>query len=168
MTEQALEAQTPNGFNHIVLNVRNLEESHRFWTELLGFRHVGALRPGADGKLRARMRFYSGEHQGKLRHHDIALVERADMARESAELPHALNHIAIGYASHHAWLRQLAYLRSRGVKLHGRIDRGVTNSVHVTDPNGYLVELVYELPREVWETDIEGALNIAIERPIEH
>ncbi len=27
--------------NHIVLNVRDIEESHRFWTELIGFTHVG-------------------------------------------------------------------------------------------------------------------------------
>ena len=33
-------AQSPRGINHMVLNVRNLEVSHRFWTEVLGFRCV--------------------------------------------------------------------------------------------------------------------------------
>jgi hypothetical protein len=33
--------------NHIVLNVRDIEESHRFWTEIIGFTHVGDI----DGTL---------------------------------------------------------------------------------------------------------------------
>jgi hypothetical protein len=31
---------TPRGINHLVLNVRNLKESHR-WTEIVGFRQAG-------------------------------------------------------------------------------------------------------------------------------
>jgi len=38
-----IEAQTPCGLNHLVLNVRDIEESHRFWTELLGFRQSARL-----------------------------------------------------------------------------------------------------------------------------
>ena len=56
---------------------------------------------------------------------------------------------------------------SASVELHGRIDRGVTRSIHLIDPNGYEIELVYELPREMWEGDIDAALNQAVERPIE-
>jgi catechol 2,3-dioxygenase len=39
---------TPRGIDHLVLNVRNLEESHRFWTEIVGFRQVGELKPTAQ------------------------------------------------------------------------------------------------------------------------
>jgi catechol-2,3-dioxygenase len=57
------------------------------------------------------------------------------------DLPHldqaqALNHVAIGFATFQAWQRQIAFLRGRGVALHGRGDRGVTHSIHLTDPNG--------------------------------
>ena len=31
------QAMTPSGINHLVINVRDIEESHRFWTEILGF-----------------------------------------------------------------------------------------------------------------------------------
>jgi catechol 2,3-dioxygenase len=166
LVEPATEAQTPRGLNHVVLNVRNLEESHRFWTGLLGFRHVGTLRrPGPDGKPRARMRFYSGERDGNLRHHDIALVERL-LPDDLAEHPQALNHVAIEYATQEAWQKQIAFLTARGVTLYGRVDRGVTRSIHLTDPNGNEVELVHELPRELWEGDIDAALNRAVERSI--
>jgi catechol 2,3-dioxygenase len=164
--QSATEAQTPRGLNHIVLNVRDLEESHRFWTELLGFRHVGTLRrPGPDGKPAARMRFYSGERDGTLRHHDIALVEQM-LPGDLAQRPQALNHVAIEYATQEAWQKQIAFLTAHGVTLYGRVERGVTHSIHLTDPNGNEVEPVHELPRELWEGDIDAALNRAVERPI--
>lgn len=34
-------AVTPVGLNHVVLNVRDMDESHAFWTEILGFKQVG-------------------------------------------------------------------------------------------------------------------------------
>ena len=67
------QAQTPRGVNHVVLNVRNLEESHRFWTEVIGFKCVAALDP-KPGRL--KMRFYSGvSEEGTVSHHDLALAE---------------------------------------------------------------------------------------------
>ena len=38
-------AEPPRAINHVVLNVRNLEVSHRFWTEIIGFRCVAELKP---------------------------------------------------------------------------------------------------------------------------
>jgi catechol 2,3-dioxygenase len=37
----------------------------------------------------------------------------------------------------------------------------MTGKKQVRDRYGYGVELVYELPREVWEGDIDAALNFA-------
>ena len=31
----------PAGLNHLVINVRDMAETHRFWTEMLGFTQVG-------------------------------------------------------------------------------------------------------------------------------
>ena len=45
---------TPVGLNHLVLNVRNIEESHRFWTEIIGFKQVGELQPRRTGRTRRR------------------------------------------------------------------------------------------------------------------
>ena len=76
MTQRGGATATPAGVNHVVLNVRDIEESHRFWTEIVGLKQVGALRPRADMGPTPRMRFYSGERGGKMTHHDVALVER--------------------------------------------------------------------------------------------
>ena len=82
-------------------------------------------------------------------------------------MPVAVNHIAITYPSREVWLSQLAYLQAKGVKFDRRIDHGMTHSLYVQDPNGYGVELVYDLPREIWENDIDAALNFAELRPHE-
>src|SRR5437870_3270851 len=72
------EALPPRGINHMVLNVRNLEVSHRFWTEIIGFRGVAELKP-IPGRQRPKMRFYSGlDAKGDLTHHDLALAEVAE------------------------------------------------------------------------------------------
>ena len=158
-------SQTPSGINHIVLNVRDMDEAHRFWTELLGFHQVGVLRRlSPDGKPPPRVRFYSGQVEGRYRHHDIALVERVGLPTEQ---PQSLNHIAVSYPTAEAWRRQVEFLLARGVPLHGRIDRGTTKSIHAYDPDGNEVELVYELPRPLWEDDIDAALNRAKDLPVE-
>jgi catechol 2,3-dioxygenase len=163
----------PAGLNHLVLNVRDLEESHRFWTEILGFKQVGELRATPQRPNPPKMRFYSGDHgDGTLNHHDVALVENPNLPPPPAEwsmfgAPCAINHIAITLPSREAWLRQLAYLQERGVTFNRRVEHGMTHSLYIHDPNGYGIELLYELPREVWEGDIDAALNYALPVPTE-
>lgn len=157
-------AVTPAGINHLVLNVRNLEESHRFWTEILGFHQVGELKATARRPNPPKMRFYSGERDGGTHHHDIALVENPALPeppenRQMFGTPSAINHVAISLPDREAWLRQLAFLQAKGVPFDRRVDHGMTHSVYIHDPNGHGIELLYDLPREIWEGDIDGALN---------
>ena len=158
-------AVTPSGLNHLVINVRDLKESHRFWTEILGFRQVGEVPPGLGGVRRGTMRFYSGERGGKLHHHDVALVDTPDLPRGDGPSP--IGHIAIALPDRESWLRQLAFLQSRGIRFERRVEHGMTHSLYIRDPNGYSVELLYELPREVWEGDINAALNHYVALPTE-
>jgi catechol 2,3-dioxygenase len=168
----ANKAVTPVGLNHLVLNVRNLEESHRFWTEIIGFKQVGELKESPTRPNPPKMRFYSGDHGGKLNHHDLALMENPNLPEPPAEwtmagMPCAISHIAVTLPDREAWLNQLAFLQERGIKFDRRVDHGMTHSLYIHDPNGYGVELLYELPREVWEGDIDAALNYAEQLPTE-
>jgi len=154
--------QAPTGLNHLVLNVRDLERAHRFWTECLGFHHVGTW----EGRPPARMRFYSGVEDGRLRHHDIGLLEQPDMPQDLSPHPQALNHLAITYASPEAWRERIQFLIANGVTPFRQIERGATYSAHLLDPDGREIELVYELPRSAWEGDINAALNHAVAQPV--
>ena len=67
-------AQTPRGVNHLVLNVRDLDESHKFWTEIVGFKQVGALRSRPDRPAPPKMQFYSAVNNGQAR--DVRIVQQ--------------------------------------------------------------------------------------------
>ena len=165
------EAVSPSGINHLVLNVRDIEESHRFWTEIVGLKQVATLRQRPDRPQMPKMRFYSADHSGKLTHHDVALVESPNLPAPAewvlADGRVAINHVALTMPSREAWQKQLAFLQSRGIKFNWRVNHGVTHSVYINDPNGYGVEFLYELPREMWENDIQGAIDYLENLPTE-
>jgi len=168
------QALTPRGINHLVLNVRSIEESHRFWTEIMGFRQVAALKP-KPGRPPLKMRFYSGvDERGDVNHHDLALCELSqapDTANQEtwSLVPRqtGLNHVAITYPDRETWLKQLAFLRSKGVPFHLRINHGMTHSVYISDPDGHGIEVLYELDPDVLMHDIDGAQNYAERLPTE-
>jgi catechol 2,3-dioxygenase-like lactoylglutathione lyase family enzyme len=169
-------AQPPRGINHLVLNVRNLEVSHRFWTELMGFRCVAELKP-IPGRVRPKMRFYSGvDAQGDVTHHDLALAEIPEASGDRGTMPDTwslmpgrvgMNHVAIAWPDRESWLKQITFLQERGVPFLRRVNHGMTHSVYIADPDGHGIEVLYELPREVWEGDIDGAQNYAEMLPTE-
>jgi len=64
-----------------------------------------------------------------------------------------------GNSNFHDTMRRGAELQAKGVKFNMRVNHGVTHSVYINDPNGYGVELLYELPREMWEGDIDAGIN---------
>lgn len=146
------------GINHLVLNVRDLEASHRFYTELLGFEQCGELE---DQPM--SMRFYRATPES---HHDLALVQ---MPEPEAEPPvqrwkmtaarTAINHFAVCYPDRGSWLAELEHLQANGVEFLVRGDHGMTHSAYIADPDGNGIEVLYELPHEVWEGDVNAALN---------
>ncbi len=162
-TTQASEATgpvQPDGVSHLVLNVRDLERAHRFWTEIVGFKQVGEI-----GRI--KMRFYAGSGGN---HHDLALMEVADptaVAEQGDRMKLAgatklgLNHVAIRMPNEEAWDRQRHYLTAKGIPFDYRIEHGMSRSVYITDPDGHGIEILYDLPREQWEADVNAALNFA-------
>ncbi len=143
--------------NHLVLNVRDIEASHRFYTEVLGFEQCGDLTHTMT------MRFYRGDAS---RHHDLALAQVADPATLPNPQPWSMqareagvNHIAIGYPDRQSWLDQLRHLSACGVEVIVRGNHGMTHSAYIADPDGHGLEIVYDVPAEMWEADVDAALN---------
>jgi len=147
--------------NHLVLQVRDIEASHRFYTEVLGFTQCATLdTPAAPNAV---MRFYvgSGDH-----HHDIALQQIKDPA-SAPPVPKwgmftnhpGLAHLALAYGSREEWLAQLEHMQAIGQEIAVRGNHGMTHSAYIVDPDGNGIEVVYDLPPEVWEGDVNAALN---------
>jgi catechol 2,3-dioxygenase len=148
--------------SHLVLNVRDIEASQRFYTEMLGFEQCGTL--DVPPSTRIDMRFYRG--QGSDHHHDLALVQipNPEAAPPPADwrmfLPTAgIAHVALAYPGREEWLTQLAHLQANGVEFLVRGNHGMTHSVYVADPDGHGIEVLYDLPPEVWEGDVNAALS---------
>ena len=146
----------PVGLNHIVLNVRDLDRAHAFWTDVLGFRQVAE----SDPSRARRMRFYAGRGGN---HHDVALMQLPDGAAEAeaeaASRGPGLNHLAVEYGDQASWLAQLRRLQAAGVEFGSRVNHGTSHSVYIEDPDGHGVELLYSLPAEQWQGDVDAALN---------
>ena len=156
MTEQT-RAQRPAGVTHLVLNVADIERSHRFWTELMGFEHVDSIELGTE------MRFY---RSGPGHHHDVAIVQVKEPPTEEPPTkwrPSArrmgVNHIAIAYPDSETFVAQLRHLQANGVPFQMRGNHGMTHSAYIADPDGNGIEVLYELPADVWEGDVSRALR---------
>ena len=59
------------------------------------------------------MRFYCGDREDGMSHHDIALVENPNLPKPPENwsmfgMPVAINHIAITMPNREAWLKHLA------------------------------------------------------------
>ena len=146
--------------SHMVINVRDITKTHAFYSEMLGFRQVGQIgEPGG----RMDMRFYQGAGEN---HHDIACVQirNPELAPPVQDWkmfpdPPGIVHIALDYGSRDAWLQQIEHLQKNGIDFLVRGNHGMTHSVYIADPDGNGIEILYDLPREIWEDDINGALN---------
>src|SRR5260370_38746387 len=110
-----------------------------------------------------KMRFIRADHCGMLTHHDVALVERPNLPPPAqwvlSDGSVAINHVALTMPNREAWLQQLAFLQSRGVKFNWRVNHGVTHGVYINDPNGYGVDVLYGMPLGTPVNAINGALN---------
>ena len=145
------------GISHLVLNVRDIDVAAKFYTDVLGFEQCGDL----EGRPGMTMRFYRGADD---HHHDLALVQVMGDTTPPGKwsmAPRAIgiNHIALCYPDREAWLNQINHMKAMDVEFLVRGNHGMTHSVYVADPDGNGIEVLYDLPGEVWEGDVNAALN---------
>jgi catechol-2,3-dioxygenase len=129
---------------HVVLKVRDIERSARFYRDVLGLKEV------ARGNFGRPMAFFStGEN-----HHDVAIME----VGPDAPLPQAggvgLYHVALVIGTTLDELRAAkAHLEAHGYTRLRLTDHKVTQSIYLDDPDGNGVELYVNADPAIWRED---------------
>ena len=135
---------------HVVLRVRDVEQSLAFYTDELGLREVGR---GEFGE--GLMVFLStGDN-----HHDIALVQGVPTA---AGGPIGLHHFAFKVGdSFDELVAAKTYLDAQGVVVHAAFDFRVSKALIVSDPDDNTIELYVDVHPEEWRTDPSAVASAA-------
>jgi catechol-2,3-dioxygenase len=124
------------GINHVVLKVRDLERSHRFY-RLLGFTPAGA---------REGMRFY----RGGVHHHDLALFEVGAQAPPAPREAVGLFHFCVTVEEEGELGVLARRLGEAGYRVLGTVDHIVSRSFYALDPDGHVVEVTWDVPEAEW------------------
>lgn len=117
----------PMRVGHLVLNVRDLAASTRFYTEILGFEISRQTPTGTFLTC------------GKI-HHDLALFQAPEDALPVTKGQLGLNHFAVQVDDLDALKEVYHNLQGHEVVLDHNTDHGMTSSVYFMDPDGNRVE----------------------------
>jgi catechol-2,3-dioxygenase len=135
---------------HLVLYVRDVEASRRFYRDVLGWKEVvEAPMPGAA-------LFSSGRT-----HHELLLLQ---VGRDATPIPQGrrlgMYHFGLKIGETDDELRAaLQTLVEENVEIVGATDHTVTHSLYIRDPDGNEIELYIDVQPEVWRDDPAAILS---------
>ena len=114
---------------HLVINVKDLDASTKFYTEIIGF-GIAVDRPGFGTFLTC----------GKI-HHDLALFQAKPDAQPVAEGGLGLNHMALQVENWDMLQEFYTHLNANSVAIDHTTDHNMTKSIYLKDPDGNGIEL---------------------------
>ena len=133
---------------HIVLYVKDLERSRRFYGNVLGWKEIGSGRQGAA-------MFSAGRT-----HHELLLIEVGEGAQEIPQGRRlGMYHFGLKVGTTDEELvAAIEQVQKAGITIVGGADHGVTHSLYIQDPDGNEVELYIDVQPEAWREDPTAVL----------
>ncbi|MDP8957077.1 MAG: VOC family protein [Actinomycetota bacterium] len=133
---------------HIVLYVRDVERSRRFYRDVLGWNEI----VGIPGQMAM---FTSGRT-----HHELLLIE---VGPDAQPIPQGrrvgMYHFGLKIGESDDDLRSaLRDLVDAGVNVLGTADHHVSHSIYITDPDGNEIELYIDVQPEIWREDPKAVM----------
>jgi catechol 2,3-dioxygenase-like lactoylglutathione lyase family enzyme len=133
------------GFHHVALATRDIDATHRFYTEVMGFDLVKVVIAGTENPGGwAKHIFYDTGDGGLIAFwdiHDDAVLAgpwTGDL-NKSIGLPVFVNHVAFDAVTLDGLEARKQRWRQNGITV-TEIDHGFCRSIYATDPNNILVE----------------------------
>jgi catechol 2,3-dioxygenase len=124
----------PDRIGHVVLKVRDLERSRKFYTEVLGLDVMFEI-PG--------MAFLASHRRD---HHEIGLMEVGPGAEPPKGPQVGLSHVAFRLADEAELVKAYRELKERQVPISFTVHHGITKSVYFLDPDGNQLEVYWDVP----------------------
>ena len=121
----------PDRIGHVVIKVRDLERSRKFYSEVLGLRLMKEL-----PELGAAFLASNGRD-----HHEIALFQVGPQAETPRANETGLMHIAFRLRNEEELRAAYQDLKARGVPISFTVNHGVSKSVYFRDPDGHELEV---------------------------
>jgi catechol 2,3-dioxygenase len=131
---------------HVVLYVRDLERSRRFYRDVLGWNEITDNVP---------LNLPAAAFTSGRTHHELLLIEVGPNAQPlPAGRRVGMYHFGLKIGESDDDLRKaVAELRAAGVPISGASDHTVTHSLYITDPDGNEIELYIDVQPERWRDD---------------
>ena len=142
------------GVGHVVLKVRDLDRSAKFYREVIGLKEVARF-PG-------QMVFFSATGQN---HHDLALLAVGPGAPGPQQEGVGLYHVALKIGDRLEDLRAAKeHLEAHGITKIRVTDHRVSQSIYLNDPDGNGLELFVDADPVIWR---ENPTAVATVEPLE-
>ena len=140
-------ALRPMSLDHVNIFVRNVERSHRWYTDLLALHTQDTfMHPGTE-RILAVFLAADPDHA-----HDIALFDVGDDAPVQQKGQVGLNHFAWRMASLDD-LKDMHRAALRAGRPFSVSDHTISIGIYFSDPDGNGLEVYYELPRSEWHRE---------------
>ncbi|HEX4209284.1 MAG TPA: VOC family protein [Candidatus Binataceae bacterium] len=128
----------PERIGHVVIKVRNLERSRKFYAELLGLQLMHEM-------PQIKMAFLASNGRD---HHEIGLVEVGDAAPPPQKGETGLLHIAFRLRDEDHLKAAFRELKENNVEIVSTVDHGITKSIYFRDPDGHQLEVYCDNSKE--------------------
>jgi catechol 2,3-dioxygenase len=150
----------PERIGHVVLKVRDLERTKKFYAEVMGL-EVMKVEPSI------RMAFFASNGRD---HHEITAIEIDGNIPDSQASGVGLSHLAFRLRDEAHLRAAYTDLKEHEVKIISAVNHGVTKSIYFRDPDGHLLEVYCDgLPEELAKFPDPymgmGALDFAKDAP---
>lgn len=135
---------TVKELGHIVLYVRDLERSAKFYGDVLGWQRIEM--PGS---------MPAAAFTGGNTHHELLLIEVGDQAAPKLpQLQIGLYHFGLKIGDSDEELkRAIEVLQKHNIQITGATDHHVTHSLYILDPDGNQIELYIDVAGVDWKKD---------------
>jgi catechol 2,3-dioxygenase-like lactoylglutathione lyase family enzyme len=154
-------------FHHVAITTKDLDATHRFYTEAMGFELAKVEAAPTTDAGWARHLFYdtgNGEMFAVWDIHDPMLVEYGTEISTGLGLPPWANHIAFGSPDLDDLKVRLERWLDYGLDC-VRIDHGWCTSIYADDPNGITVEFCTSTREFTAEDRKQAHALLAAEKP---